>query len=74
MHPLITEEGLIRRKEKYLKEAVQRGATHVVVLFDSFEMESIPQFIMPGDDVNEFCSRVKSAGAHSLGEIFTVTA
>lgn len=42
----------------WFKEGVAKGATHVVVVCDTFDYEDYPIFVMPADDV------VKTASEH----------
>ncbi|GEM_PF-4359175 len=71
-HPLITKGGVKRQEKKWRREAIRLGATDVVVRFDSFEVESIPYFVMPNENVDDVCARITSAGAHSVGRVIAI--
>ena len=36
----------------WLDRAKERGATHMIVAIDTFEMSDFPVFVMPGDDIH----------------------
>lgn len=38
----------------WFDEAVKRGATHMVVMCDTFSYDDYPVYVMPGTDVTEF--------------------
>jgi hypothetical protein len=38
---------------RWLKEAKKEGATHVIVVCDSFDHEDYPVPVMPGENVRE---------------------
>ena len=44
---MATTKQVIRR---WLKEAKAKGATHMIVVCDTFDHEDYPVFVMPGDN------------------------
>jgi len=39
-----------------------KGATHVIVAYDSFDHDDYPVFVMPGDDVQREVNRIQIPG------------
>lgn len=39
--------------ESWVREAQQKGATHLIVAVDRFDHENYPIFVMPGESVME---------------------
>ena len=68
----MTKGGMRREQEAFLKEGAQQGATHAIVCYDSFEMDSIARFVMPNEDVDSICVQIKSKGAYSIEEVLKV--
>jgi len=40
----------------WIEEGIKRGATHVVIMCDTFDYENYPSYIMPGEDPRDKCS------------------
>jgi hypothetical protein len=60
------------RNNKYIAEGKRRGATHVVTVWDSTDMEIVKQeYVMPHESVEVVRKRI--GGAFSVGEVLTVT-
>lgn len=71
-HPEMTRGGARRQEERWRKEAVKLGATHVVERWDSEDMEGTPYYVIPPEKVEDVRKRI-SAGAFSVGSILVVT-
>ena len=71
-HPLMTEGCQERQEKRWVEEATRQSATHVIILWDSFEMEMIPRYVKPGEELDDVCARIRASGAHSVGEIITI--
>ena len=57
---MATSRADIRR---WLEEGKERGATHVLVVCDTYDYDDYPKYVMPGQDVREMAS------AKALGEM-----
>ena len=71
-HPCQTEFLIKWREQKWVEQGRTLGATHVVIRWDSTEMESIPYFVMPQESVTTVCDHIRSAGAFSVEAILAV--
>lgn len=37
----------------WIAEGIEKGATHVIIMCDTFDHENYPSYIMPGEDPKE---------------------
>lgn len=40
----------------WIEEGIEKGATHVVVMCDTFDHENYPIYVMSGEDPRKHCS------------------
>ena len=43
----------------WFKEGIQRGATHIVVVCDTYDWQDYPYYVMPDENVREVASRME---------------
>ena len=42
--------------KEWIDEGIKKGATHVVIMCDTWDYENYPIYVMPGEDPREHCS------------------
>lgn len=61
-----------RQEKKWRQEAILRGATHIIVYWDSVEMESVPVFVMSEEKKEEICSKIKGSNTFEICKVIEI--
>ena len=60
--------------ERWIKEAQQQKATHLVVVVDRYDHENYPVYVLPGEDVKKKCeSYLRGENMQGVDEIYSFT-
>lgn len=59
--------------EGWLRRAEINGATHVIVVCDTFDHEDYPVFVKPGTTIETEISRVNNASMQRIMEIYNMS-
>ena len=58
----------------WLKEGIKQGATHVVVVCDTFDYEDYPVYVMSGEDVRKEAGKyTEKENMHRIMEIYDLS-
>jgi hypothetical protein len=58
--------------EGWLKEAKKEGATHVIIVCDTFDHEDYPVSVMPNEDVKEVMKQYDNKDMQRLMEVYSL--
>jgi hypothetical protein len=58
---------------QWFEEGVARGATHMVVVCDTFDHEDYPVFVEPGQDAREVAAQYDGKNMQRLMEVYDLT-
>ena len=58
---------------RWVKEGKKSGATHLIVVCDTFEWEDYPVFIMKGEDFSEKVKQYNGVNMQKIMEIISLT-
>ncbi len=64
-----TTKADIRR---WLEAAKTKGATHLVVVCDTFDYEDFPAHVMPGEDPKERAEQERNTGMQRVMEVYAL--
>jgi len=66
---------MITREEirEWLKEGIEKGASHVIVVCDTFSYEYYPVFVYPTEDVAEIVKHYRAASMQRVEEIYDLS-
>jgi len=67
---MVTTTGIIRG---WLEEGIKRGATHMIVVCDTFDYEDYPSYVMPGEDVREEASTYDGKNMQRVMEVYSLS-
>lgn len=56
----------------WLPRAIEKGATHILDVLDSFSYDHYPVFILPGDDIDKIKEKYNSKEMQSVYEVLEV--
>lgn len=74
-HPLCPQFVTKWRNEKYIAAGRRRGATHVITLWDTTDLEVCSlKYVMPGQDADAIFKRIGKDGPIIAGEILKIEA
>lgn len=59
--------------ECWLKEAESEGATHLIVVCDTFDHEDYPVRVMPGEDVRKRADEYNRKSMQRVMEVYSLT-
>lgn len=66
---LLTEAA---RERRWIKRGRDCGATHLIILWEGSEMDSLPRYVMPGEDVQVIARNTQQAGAFSVSKVIAL--
>lgn len=55
----------------WLEEGIRQGATHMIVVCDTFDYEDYPSYVMPGEDVREEASTYDGKNMQRIMEVYS---
>lgn len=55
--------------DNWIKEGKERGATHMISVYDSFDYDDYPVYVMPMDDLFEKRKRYDNVNMQMINEI-----
>lgn len=58
--------------ERWFDTAVDEGATHMIVVCDTFEMEDYPVYVMPGENVHEIEEQNSGPNMTRVMEVYSM--
>jgi hypothetical protein len=57
----------------WLDQGVRSGATHVIVVCDTFAHDDFPLFVMPGENVRELAAQHDGPNMTKLMEVYSLS-
>lgn len=58
--------------EEWVQEAQRRGATHLIVMVDTFDWEDYPVYIMGDQNINEELSKRSGKNMQRVVEVYNM--
>jgi len=65
---MVTSREIIRG---WLEEGMRQGATHMIVVCDTFDYEDYPSYVMPGEDVREEAGAYDGKNMQRIMEVYS---
>lgn len=59
MNSPLGEGTSVEQIREWLDNGVEMGATHVIVVLDTFDYAASPEYVMPGEDVKAMAAEIK---------------
>lgn len=60
-------------KKLWKDQAIAKGASHIIIMYDPDDKELYPVFVMPNDDLKHLCSCLElSEGHQKIQEIIPI--
>lgn len=54
----------------WFKKGVSQGATHMIVVCDTFDWAHFPVYVSPGEDVREVEKKYAESSGHKIMEVY----
>ena len=58
--------------QKWFERGISEGATHLIVVCDTFDYEDYPVFVMPGESVREKVSEYDGKEMQKVMEVYNL--
>lgn len=58
--------------KEWFEEAEQEGATHMIVVCDTFDYEDYPVFVMEGEDPREAADKYDNKNMQKIMEVYSI--
>jgi hypothetical protein len=59
--------------DRWFEEGLRRGATHLIVVCDTFSREDFPVYVMPGESSREVAARYHGVEMHGVHEVYRLS-
>jgi hypothetical protein len=50
----------VEQIREWLREGIEMGATHVIVVLDTFDYDASPEYVMPGEDAKKMAAEIEA--------------
>ena len=58
---------------RWLQEGKERGATHMIVVCDTFDWEDYPVYVLPGENVREKAAEYDGKEMQKIMEVYSLS-
>lgn len=59
--------------QKWFEEGKQQGATHMIIVCDTYDYEDYPKYVYDGQDVRDIQSHCNSQGMQKVMEVYNLS-
>jgi len=58
--------------ERWIRVGQEKGATHVIIVCDTFDYEDYPVYVMPGEDARKIANKNNGPNMTKLMEVYNL--
>jgi len=55
--------------DRWIKEATEKGATHIISVCDTFDYDDYPVYVMPGENLAEIRAEYEGKEMQTINEV-----
>jgi len=59
-------------RERWLRQAEQNGATHVIIMLDLVTNKTVPQYVRPHQQLGDICALINERMVYMIVEVLDV--